>query len=457
MVSHLRSRPRARFLPLFVVAAGFVLTGVAPAAGAASPSVPLTVRATVGSGSETRRLVVITAGKPPTRAARLVDATGKHKASVKVLTAKGACHGAPVHYTSIGRRRWCLQLTGLRAGVTFQGELVGPSATLALTVTARNGLAGPIVTCVIALLLAMLLVWLGTHTLSSAITTLLLQQAIRNDDGVEGLAAWARTAVNDGRLSSADVLARVRWAKGPGKRQLIGTRKALQTLLAAADIPQCPLRMEAEAEAERQNVTRQDLLTEAGTRAQSTAEHLAAVVADANQAILGFDQGAAGLLAHIPANDPSHGAAETLMHNTQAYPAGYLSELTLNQVKGEFQDTLTQLHTYVPQAQAAPQLAMLAIAGPGLAQHMLGSYLGTPSGTTIAARAVTTAAALLITAGLTMLAAVITVIATQYLPNQTFGTLADYLTLAATSLGSSTAAGIVTVLALWRGPNAWYG
>ena len=56
-----------------------------------------------------------------------------------------------------------------------------------------------------------------------------------------------------------------------------------------------------------------------------------------------------------------------------------------------------------------------------------------------------------------MVLAVIGVLAVQYFPNPTFGSVTNYVALAVTAFGSAQAAALLALLLLLRGPADWYG
>ncbi|HEY7135692.1 MAG TPA: hypothetical protein VIB48_11545 [Acidimicrobiia bacterium] len=435
---------------------------VLPAAAAtedAPTKTTITMRNTVGLDPVTRILVLRANGAAPTETTRLVDDTGRHRIVATPLPATDPqCSQAPVHDTGSGADTWCFRLEHVTTGTTYKGDLSGAAAVVSLTVTARHGATLPVLAAAAALVLAVLLAWLTTRSVPELVTRMLLWRALCRDDGVDGLRTWGRDAAGV-RLSRADVLARVRWAKGPGIRQLRATRAQLRMSLASGALPDCPLRQAAETAAARTDVARPDLLTDAGTRATSDAERLLTVVSAASDAIKSFDGLAQALLDEIPHDDANRVAAEKLVAQQRELPTDFLSEFTLELVQQSFLDSLETLRGYadVTPPTASAQ-ALVAAIGPG---RMVAAARGwveqSKSAVEGSIRLATAAGAVIVTAAILMTIATATVFAAQYLPNETFGTARDYFLLVVTALGSSAAAGILAVLVLLRGPTAWYG
>lgn len=107
------------------------------------------------------------------------------------------------------------------------------------------------------------------------------------------------------------------------------------------------------------------------------------------------------------------------------------------------------------QAASGRALAALAIGGPGVGPVVpaSGQAAGAPAAIVGAAAS---AGAVIMAAGVLMVIAVGSVLAAQYVPSQTFGTWSDYFGLAVASFGSSSLAGVLALLVLLRGPQAWY-
>jgi hypothetical protein len=430
-----------------------------------SPAVPLTAALTIGytatwGGSATRTLVVLAAGRPPSRAL-VTDPTGTKVVTVTVLrqTDPACAAAATIAQTGLGTDRWCLKLSGITPGQHYQGVLAGASATLILTLAARDGWPLPALTALTALLITIGLLWLATHLLPDLLTRRELAAAAADDGGIAGLPAWAASAA--GRLSSTDILARLRWAKRYGRAQVLGARSQLGQVLddPLTLLPSCPLRAAAEAERLRPDgdVASGEVLTPAGTRAVSTAEQLLQLVEEAAGARIAFDQICAALMAGIP--DPQRATGEALRLQGQALGTGFLSAFTMDVYLTGLRDMLTQLHLLVPVHTLPPPIAAMA----ALAQRASPAGAGAPAGAArnaglsvaVAGTAIAVGAIFAVAVVL-MLIAVGSVLAVQYVPNQTFGSSTDYFQLVISAFGTSSAVGLLALLLTLRGPQAWY-
>ena len=427
---------------------------------AAEPMEPqkaaLTIPATVHWGSANRDLVILTKGAPPSRRVLAVDSSGSHAVRIRMLKDGPTCAAFPIVRTGLGTKRWCLQINGIAPGQLYQAVLHGASTDLTLTVVARHDWLLPSLTALAALVIAVLLLWLSTHVLPDRLTAHQLSNEKKDDDGIDGLNAWATAA--EGRLAQANVVARLRWAKRYGKAQALGARAQLKSILAdQTRLPECPLRQAAQDETDRGNNIRADeLLTPAGERATSTAEHLLQLVEQASDALAAFDQVSEKLLAAIPEN--SRPTGEAIVRQAKDLAETLLSEFTMDDYLQGLRDYLRSLHSYIPDSAQPPPagaVAALAIgtATPGAA------FAGVSRAISVSVAAAETAvavSAVMLVAVATMVIAVGAVLATQYLPKQTFGVWTDYLGLALAAFGSSSLVGLLALLLLLRGPQPWY-
>jgi len=151
-----------------------------------------------------------------------------------VLKGRHACTSAPIARTGLGTSRWCLQIDGIAPGQQYQGVLRGSSTALTLTLTARHDWWFlPLLTALGGLLVALGLLWLTTHFLPDRLTGREPENAMADNDGIDGLGGWPAEA--KGRLAEADVLARLRWAKRYGKARAVQARDQLSVLVAASE------------------------------------------------------------------------------------------------------------------------------------------------------------------------------------------------------------------------------
>lgn len=434
--------------------AGAVFLLLGSDATAAVPTAAVTYRTYADPGSRVDATVVIlAAGDPGEKDSILATDTGSGVVMVRVLEADDAeCESAPVLHTSLGTDRWCVHLSGITAGEAFKGQLAGASSVVTLTVTARHHAIVPGVVAFGAFILSILLVFFTTKLLPPRVTNLLLGRAKGDPGGVTGLADWANRA--ESRLSPEDILARVNWAKRNGKGQLLAAREALRQKLLSTRIPACPLRAAGTIEAARTDVTADELLTASGARATSTADRLNAVTTRADTAIQAFTEISTLLLSRIPMTDTNRPAANALVARCNLLAVDYLSEFTMDNLIKSLQDALADLRALVPGAPPPiSPLVVVPVTAGGLTTAIL-QEIGIGIAPFVReAFAVGTA---VLAVSIFMLAAVLTVFSTQYFPNQTFGTWIDYAGLAATTFGSASVAGIVAVLALFRGPQQWF-
>ncbi len=423
----------------------------------------LTIRSVVTKGSASRTVVVLTDGAPPGQDLIAVDSTGTNVAPVAVLgTTSRGCKSAETLQTGIGRDRWCLRFKNVAAGQPYQVVLHGASTVLTLTLTTRNNLVFPVLAALGALLVAVLLLMLATRFLPDLLTKRQLARAMR-DTSISGLRRWADTA--QGRLSPADIVARLQWARRYGRAQVLGARTQLHRLLDNPEthLPDCPLREAAIAEVNRPDtdVGADELLTPSGARAVSPAERLLQDVEQATAARKAFDQVCTGLLEDIPRDDDNRATAEDLWRQGDDYGTGFLSDFTIDTYVAGLRTTLNQIQALVPaQGQPVSTLAMRSLAMGALSaggrEPALAQVRATMA-SVIVSDAVVAVGAVLMVALILMVIAVGSVLAVQYFPNETFGRATDYLGLAVAAFSSSSVAAVVALLFLLRKPQAWYG
>lgn len=427
-----------------------VLLACSSAAAQSNPTATLVYRTNVDLVETTDRTIVILAsGPPPAQGGVLVTDDGGATISVQIFDPESQdCLNAPVLNSGLGSNRWCVRLTGIKAGQAFKGQLMGPSSTIALTVAARDKLRFPIAFAAVALVLSVGLLFLTTKALPLLVTSIALAQV--RDDGLAGLTEWIRTARI--HLSLQDTLVRVRWAQRHGKQRLTAIRASLQVRLHASAIPKrCPLHVAAQSEAARHDFAISDLLTERGIAAISRAERLTSLVVKSDAAIVDFHN-ISGVLVSLTSGPNLH-SAQDLMDRGNALAEEYLAEFTYEPFVKRLQDTLDVLRGYVPLPVPPPKVPphFVPFAAATADMAILGVNIGPTARKTLSFGMVFLAAILL------MAVAVAVVLSTQYFPNQTFGSFADYVGLVAAMLGSSSAAGILTVLLLLRSPQEWYG
>jgi hypothetical protein len=361
----------------------------------------------------------------------------------------------------LGNDPWCLHLIGVDAGHSVSGQLKGTRSVVTLTVKARQAIWLPALTGALILLLAVLAAWLAGTFLPPRVSRVLLHLEVCKDGGVTGLKEWADKA--DGRISTADVLARVRWAKRVGRGQVLASRASLKAALETkrSVIPECPLRDAGQAETTRgDQVAVDDLLTPGGAATVSTAEHLLQTVETATSGLTNFIAISKELINRISASADKD-AAQKLADQTVANAKGYLSEFTL----GKYLDSLQQALEDIGRRSTASEtvapgtagLAAVSLSPSRLAASALSAVRSASVAAVSTARPMIAIVPFALLTLALMIIAVAGVLAVQYFPNPTFGSGADYLALAATAFGAAQAAAVLALLLLLRGPADWYG
>lgn len=410
----------------------------------------------VGVRSEDLTVVILSAGPPPAEDVLLVSGDGMDTVSVTTLeTENDECNDVQTLFTGQGNDRWCLRLSGLGAGESVSGTLLGSGSSVNMNLNIRHWWLLPTVVAVVCFAIAASVVWISSRWLPDRITKLLLDRQVKSDHEVDGLADWAKAA-RKGRQSEEGVLARVRWARRYGRDHVVSMRHSLHEAVESSSLPQCPLLSQATAEAQRTDVPVGDLLSASGARATSAAERLLGQVERASNAKREFDTVATSLVSKIPQNDPNRRAAEQIVNRADGLAKDYLSALTLDDYVRSLQEDLKQLEAYVPKAQRATAVYPAMLDG-SVGTFSLRVLQDRQEPESAVAGTIVTSAAMAIIVGLLMAVAIVTVLASQYVPNAAFGTGWDYIVLAATMLGSSSAAGVVTILLLLRGPQNWVG
>lgn len=158
---------RRKRLGVVCLAAG-VIVGFLPAAVAvlaAAPEPPLETAIAVEVTAPVRGSAVVIVpvralGPPPSGAATLRDAQGFNPATARALDAP-RCTGRAQRTTGLGGDLWCLELSGIRAATETTGVLTGSRTKVTLTVSARHSFAGlPLAVAALGFLAAALVVYL---------------------------------------------------------------------------------------------------------------------------------------------------------------------------------------------------------------------------------------------------------------------------------------------------------
>ncbi len=431
--------------------AALVLAGLCCASAPPAVAVPSEAALTISADSSQTTFRVATFGSLPA-SATLADDTGRHAATVTVRPcakacagASGSCPTAPILHTSLDGSFWsCVRVRHIPVGTKVAGTLASATVSISLTIQRRVGFAWPLVWTIVSFLFAVLVAVAATRLVPQATTTALLRWERRSDDGVTGLVDWSRS----GRLIDADVLARMRWAKGSGRQQVIAARKALAQLLTSDRIGSCPLRDTCRAEADRVDVRRDDMLTSAGARSL-VAENLAALFEKADDAVAAMIDVADRVIALAPEKEKR---ARELVEATQKQAENYLSDETLDDYVDVVRAACRALRDLPVNRMAVPAtlLAVIAPSEVGAAVVLRARSVVQSVVQPFAVFAPAIGLGLLL-----MIAAVATVFLSQYVANPVFGSTGDYVTLALAAFGSAQAAAVATALIATRGPTPW--
>lgn len=422
--------------------------------------------------SSSRPAVVLVARGPvPAHPTSLAVASGHDRIVAKPLEASDPrCQGRRYRFTGLGgSRHWCFVLDRLVASGSFTGKLRGTSALVTVTVTTRHvWCSGPLWTAFGAALAAVGLVLLTTLGLPARIIAFRLRyETGRTAKHVTGLDAWIRAARP--RLTQGDLLAAVTWMRRQGTAALESTRANLAGALKSADaIPDdSPLWQAAHEEAEKRSIDASDLLGPDGKQATSNAGTLLGLIGHMQAVISEWLAEVGDLLTAVPPDH--HEAAQRRIANGEAVVAT-LSASNTARVEARLDDVVEQLAiwsdagrrpVYIPVGVGVG--AVRALAGSGVAAGV--GLLDLPSRFQFSrprlrrllpdANAVAAHGLTVIPLILLMAVAAATALVANYLPNDTFGSFADYASLAASVFGSATITGAAGAYVAWTKANDW--
>lgn len=441
--------------------AGTLLSVGLPAAGAQEPaekpSASLTYRTDVGPDTAGRVIVLLADGPPPEDKSVLVDEEGQLVVSVEPLPDDDERCGRDPLRTTLGDDEWCLRLSGIGAGARTTGRLVGDGSVVELSVEARHDWRNPAWVALASLLLAVGLLFLTTRLLPKWLVRAQLFWLTLSDHGIDGFMKWASDVAGI-RLSHADTLARLRWAKRHGKQRITAVRAGLREAAQNSQLEGAPLVDESNAEAAKATVDIGDVLTVTGTVETSAAEELFAALTTADAARAAFDSSAGALRARI--TDPTDRQQAEQLHNQGLSMHRDVLRLTnLATYQQGLSSTLAEIQRRVPSAtDEERRLVGVAVTSDATAagDQAVVQAAGLPAVVATIPFVAATATAAGVAVVLMAIAAA-TVLAAVYVPSHTFGTFADYVKLATTALGSSSVAGVLALLLLFKGPDDWYG
>lgn len=433
-----------------------LLLGGGPASAAAAP-VPVTL--TINTQSPEVWFSVNVAGAAAPTPTKLADASGEHAAdvAVKVCGCPANVHAEQLEVGLTGST-WCVHVSNLQAGHAVSGTLANSGTSLALTVKRKDGPAFPVFWSVFALLVAAIISVLSS-TYVPALTSRMRLSLYKRDGGITGLGAWVKAAAADGVMADDDIVARAQWARRYAAKQVMAVRVLLGRAVGAPDLsvpPDSPLWQACQTESIRPatDVSREDVLTDAGVRAIKAADLLKALTA-ANTAIHDFTSSANEVIAALTVPDEVQQATRARDNALRGR-----HDLTEENVP-LFVTTLSGTAESMRRNFQAGHLELLAVS------RLVAAATGGPAAASAAAEVVTSVKAALepaavyvpsvLLALIIMAGAVATVFSAQYLANPAFGTTADYWALGLSAYGSAQATAIAAALLLIRPPKPWYG
>ena len=433
-----------------------VATPVAVGAADEKPTAALTYRTDVQPGRARRVIAILADGTAPTGASVLVDETGRRAVTAIPLPGSdGRCAIDPMQ-TGLGTTRWCFALIDVQAGAKATGRLVGDRTIVTLSVEARHDWRNAALVTLAALLAALGLVFVSTRVVPVWLIRAQLWSLTRHDHAIVGFRQWA-IDVADVRLSRSDTLARLRWAKRHGTKRIVAARAGLQAAVAASHLDGSPLLAEASAEAARTDVRIDDLLAVTGAVETPHAGNLLGVLAAADASYADFCDSATLLIERIVEPDARAEAkglraAGLRMHRDVLRPGN------LEHYQRALEASLQAIIALVPgETDHAARVIAVGVTGEDSAAGDGRPELRPPHERLAALPVVAATATAVVVAAMLMVVASAVVLTGSYLPNHTFGSFADYATLATTALGSSSVAGVLAMVLLLRGPGDWYG
>jgi hypothetical protein len=236
-------------------------------------------------------------------ATKLADTAGEHVADVAVTV--GNCP-AQVHAVQreIGLTgpTWCVHVSDLQAGYAVSGTIANTGTSVSLTVKRKDRLGFPLLWSIVALVAAALISILSS-TYVPAVTSRLRRRLYERDAGIAGPGDWVKMAAANGFLSDDDIVARARWARKYGPKQIMVMGGQLTKALADPSLdvpPESPLWQACRTESVRPatDIARADVLTDEGARSTNAADLLKSLTM-ANSAIHDFTSSAGAIIAAL--------------------------------------------------------------------------------------------------------------------------------------------------------------
>lgn len=147
--------------------------------------------------NETKHIRVAMSGEPKEGPTSIVDATGLRVATVESVS-DSECTDEPIRSTGVGLDIWCLRVSGIDVGSELSGKIEGESSNLTLKLTERyHFFWAPLLVTALGLLLSVLWTWATTKGLPDRVPLSKLNRALKKNRSaahkIEGLDEWSRT------------------------------------------------------------------------------------------------------------------------------------------------------------------------------------------------------------------------------------------------------------------------
>jgi hypothetical protein len=390
-------------------------------------------------------LRVAAAGAPPTGSARLQDAGGLNEATVTFPPA--GCGSQELRHTGLGTEEWCLRVEGLGAGSESTGRIETAAATLKLTVGLRHPLwPWPVLTTLGSILVGLLVAWVTTDVLPEWISRRRVDREISDNEWagsrkIEGLRAWVGLQGQGTPYKTLRPLVTRLCRFAP--MQAGQARDRLGGAIGAAELPGGIKLLEAaRAEAQKKEHSITDFYHRDGTK---TARH------PADEWIVTLERAhRLHRQLHWAGTTIGELKSETLkalLDHTAHVFRGVADASGLDFAEETARDLWRRIHDAI--GSAPPRLADEATrtdwSGPALPPAAVGPAISERLTPLVEAGWATFLATLAIIAVAALSAA-----SASYFPKQTFGTFADYVALFVSGFGSSSIAGILGTLLLWK-------
>ncbi len=398
-------------------------------------------------------------GKPPTQPVRLADAEGRNEAIVTFP--ENRCSKEELRYTSLGTDEWCLEVQGLAPGSASGATIITEKITLKLEVGVRHNFWSlPLLVTVGSLVVGLVVTWLTTDYVPSFLTKKLVDndvavnQARPENQRITDLQEWVmqrRQGTSDKTLLP---LLKTLLAYGPTQAQQ--ARQRLRQAVDQSPLPNPnPIRREAAHEADKTRHSITDFYSDGTRRERHPADEWILTLnrAQGIQRQLGR---ARTTIAALPP-DQRRGLPELFDDAERVFQeAGDATGLSFTEET--LRDLWRKIHDHIADLPEGERAAFFKASAVHPIEAIQPVVTDRPSQVSSLPILVPERLAHLLEAGALTLATIVLLVSiaagavasASYLPKATFGTCPDYLALFFSGFGSTTAAGILLVLLVWK-------